>query len=99
MSLVLALIVSILYPVLIFKLFGLVQTKLSLRLYWAIVPLCLVISFISPYLYYYIYSPGIVFSIKAIISYSVKSGFVIFLVVPSLLSGIVCTLMGYFRGT
>ncbi len=97
MSVVLMLVTSILYPALIYKFLAFVHRKYSLRLYWIMVPICVVLGILVPYLFYYASSPTILFTVKAMSDYSVKTGFMIILVIPSVLSGVICTLVGYLR--
>ena len=97
MSVVIVLAASILFPALILKVLGIIHKKWNLRMYWIIVPLCMAVGIIIPYLYLYILDPNILFSLEQMITYSVKTGFMIFLVIPSLLAGVVCTAIGYIR--
>lgn len=97
MGVVLVLTVSILYPVLIFKILRFIHKKSQLRLYWIIVPLCLLISISVPFLYSYSKDPAILLSLKTMLDYSVKSGFFIFLVIPSLTTSTLCTVYGYMN--
>lgn len=97
MSVVLVLTLSLLFPALMLKMLSVIHRKWKLRLYWLIIPSCLILAMITPFLIYYRSSPNILFSLEAIIDYSVKTGLMIFLVIPSLLSGIICTLVGYLR--
>lgn len=95
MGAILMLVVSILYPILLYQTLRIIYNQIRLRLYWMIVPLVLVISISIPYLYSYIRDPDILFALEAMIDYSVKTGLMIFLVIPSFVTGILCTLYGY----
>lgn len=97
MSVVLVLVTSILYPALIYKVLAFIHRKWNLRLYWILVPICVVLGILVPYLFYYASSPSILFTLKAMTDYSVKTGFMIMFVIPSVLSGLICTLIGYLR--
>lgn len=97
MGVVLVLTVSILYPVLLFKILRFIHKKSQLRLYWILVPLCLLISISVPFLYSYSKDPAILLSLKTMMDYSVKSGFIIFLVIPSLTTSLLCTVYGYMN--
>lgn len=95
MSIVLLLAVSILYPALIYKVLRILHNKIHLRMYWMLPPLCLAISISSPLLYSYLKGPTFLLSLETMIDYSIKTGFMIFLVIPSLMTSVVCTVYGY----
>lgn len=97
MGVILVLAASILYPVLLYKLFRFIEYKSRLRMYWIIMPLSVLISLLIPFLYIYIKGPSILFSLEAIIGYSLNSGMMTFLVIPSFTAALVCTLYGYLR--
>lgn len=88
---------SILIPVLLLKILTIIHKKLQLRLYWIIVPISAVTGIVGPFLYHYLRSPTILVSFEQMISYSLKTGFMFFLVIPLILVGVVCTLYGYFQ--
>lgn len=97
MGVVLVLAVSILYPVLIYKILRFIHKKSQLRLYWMLVPLCLLISISVPFLYSYCKDPAILLSLKTMMDYSVKSGLIIFFVIPSFAVSILCTVYGFMN--
>ncbi|AIQ52286.1 hypothetical protein [Paenibacillus sp. FSL R7-0331] len=97
MGVVLVLAASILYPALLYRIFRLIHDKSRLRMYWIIVPLCLIISLSIPLLYSYIKDSSILLSLETMVDYSLKSGLLTFLVIPSVTAGLICTLYGYLR--
>ncbi|WP_042199395.1 hypothetical protein [Paenibacillus camerounensis] len=98
MGVVLVLVASILYPALLYRIFRLIHDKSRLRLYWIIVPLCLIISLSVPFLYSYIIKDSsVLLSLETMVDYSLKSGLLTFLVIPSVTAGLICTLYGYLR--
>ncbi|XEC94182.1 hypothetical protein AB6A23_23150 [Paenibacillus tarimensis] len=52
---------------------------------------------LGPFLYHDLWTPAILFSLGAILEYSIKTGLMSFFVIPSVLSGIVCTAYGYLN--
>ncbi|MDF2925720.1 MAG: hypothetical protein K0R57_4634 [Paenibacillaceae bacterium] len=88
---------AVIYPAFILKLFSMIHKKWKIRLYWLIVPICLVAGIAGPFWYYVAGTSNILISLEAMISHAQKTGFMAFLVIPSVLSGIVCTLYGYIR--
>ncbi|WP_151734815.1 hypothetical protein [Paenibacillus tengchongensis] len=97
MGIALVLAVSILYPLLITWLFRFIQLHKHLRLYWMLVPLWMVISVIGPLLYASFLSPTMELSLETMLDYSVKTGWFGFLVIPSLVTSLVCTVYGYME--
>ncbi|WNS40910.1 hypothetical protein [Paenibacillus sp. MMS20-IR301] len=99
MGVVFILAVSILYPVLLYKMLRSIHNRSRLRIYWILVPLCLASSISIPFLYSFIKDPGVLLSLAAMIDYSVKSGFMSFLVIPSFVTSLLCAVYGYMRGS
>ncbi|KUP24633.1 hypothetical protein [Paenibacillus sp. DMB5] len=97
MDVILVLAAAILYPALLYRIFRFIHDKSRLRLYWSIVPLCLIVSLTIPFLYSYMQDPSVLFSLEAMVDYSLKSGLLTFLVIPSLTAAFICTLYGYLR--
>lgn len=97
MDVILVLAASILYSALLYRVFRFIYVKSRLRLYWLLVPLCLIVSLSVPFLYSYINDPSVLFSLEAVIDYSLKLGLMTFLVIPSLTAAFICTLYGYLR--
>ncbi|WP_150268678.1 hypothetical protein [Paenibacillus tepidiphilus] len=95
MNVMLMLAGSIIYPTLIYKLLRVIHTSQAVRLYWILLPLCLVISVSGPFLYEYAQGTTIQLSLEAMIDYSIKTGFFSFLLVPSLVASMLWTIYGY----
>lgn len=96
MGLLLA-IISLIYPFVILKLFGFIHKRWRIRLYWLILPLCLSAGIAGPFLYEVAGDSNILFNLDVMIDFSIKTGAMMFLVIPSALSALVCTAYGYFK--
>ncbi|AIQ46731.1 hypothetical protein R70723_13265 [Paenibacillus sp. FSL R7-0273] len=97
MGVILVLAASILYPALLYRIFRLIHDRSRLRMYWIIVPLSLAISLSIPFLYSYYKDSSVLVSLETMVDYSLKSGLMTFLVIPSLTAALICTLYGYLR--
>lgn len=90
-------VISILYPIGIFKIFENINKKYNKKLYFLIAPICIFIALFVPYLIVYLTSPNTVFNFEDMFNFSLKTGFAIFFVIPTSLVSIICTIVGYLR--
>lgn len=90
-------VISILYPIGIFKIFENINKKYNKKLYFLIAPICIFTVLFVPYLIVYLTSPNIVFNFEEMLNFSLKTGLAIFFVIPASLVSIICTIVGYLK--
>ncbi|AEE96665.1 hypothetical protein Mahau_1474 [Mahella australiensis 50-1 BON] len=90
-------VISIIYPIIVLKVFENIYKRYNKKLYFLIVPICIVTVFFIPYLIVYLIDPDIVFNLESIWDFSVKSGFIICFDIPTTFVSIICTIFGYIK--
>ncbi|WP_438433731.1 hypothetical protein [Gorillibacterium sp. sgz500922] len=88
---------SILFPVLLYKLISRLKRTIAIFLYWLLLPIGLAIGFWGPFLVMGWIEADDLDKWDFLLDYSLKTGFFFYVFIPMSLTALICTMVGYVR--